>query len=599
VLPALRVSLFFAAVLITSTGSGQPSAPSEKKEPPKLDLRPNYTAFPDLKPHAPTKKDDILLPMLPELPIDAPLLRKVQREQAREGFTYLGRITSVIRDERWNQQYLHDTLFMMSAVYRVAAELEDKLANRIPWYEERVRKLKELEVFIETRVQNGTAPPFHLLLVRFTRLSAEADLLRLQAEVAKTGIRSELTITMKKSDVVFDPKKTPPSYTAFPDLKPPTYEKKTTKNSDGMIVVVEEEKGVVPLPGLPILPKDEPSLQTVHHKQVLEGLVYQKRLAGPRILVCFTDRTGLLYSTIAGVADTYQTAASLEERLGDRIAWYESRVRELKRVERFIEARVTLGTTPPHDLDMLRFYRLQTEADLLRLKDEVEKAGPTTAPAPQREEFTFEEPKDRHKSLQPHYTAFPDLKPSTIEWSKVKDDQGITRQVRRETNIVPRPPLPAVGADDPHLRKVLFEQLQTGLDYLNHLSEIRERGEWNAAYFREYAHIAMDVYRVAAKLETTQAKRVAWYEARIRTLKNIERYIDIRVGLGTSPPEMLNNIRVERLRAEAELLSLKAEPEPVTLKTEAPLVIVYPPGCFYPPPCERPRARLLPRLFRR
>src|SRR5262245_7262536 len=61
--------------------------------------------------------------------------------------------------------------------------------------------------------------------------------------------------------ILLDPKVGPSSptpldradYTAFPDLKPPTVERKEVRKADGTVEIVIEEKGAVPLPELPPL----------------------------------------------------------------------------------------------------------------------------------------------------------------------------------------------------------------------------------------------------------------------------------------------------------------------------------------------------------
>ena len=89
----------------------------------------------------------------PFVAADAPLLRKLQLEQLYVGLDYLFRVDEIIRIGSYNRQFLRKNIEMASDVYRVAAELEDTPAKRLPWYEARVRKEKEFERFMEMRVQ--------------------------------------------------------------------------------------------------------------------------------------------------------------------------------------------------------------------------------------------------------------------------------------------------------------------------------------------------------------------------------------------------------------------------------------------------------------
>ena len=81
--------------------------------------------------------------------------------------------------------FLRDYAGVAAVVYGVAAELEEKPARRVPWFEARVRKLKEVEGHVERAVRTGGLQAQALNVARFQRLQAEADLLRLKADVEK------------------------------------------------------------------------------------------------------------------------------------------------------------------------------------------------------------------------------------------------------------------------------------------------------------------------------------------------------------------------------------------------------------------------------
>jgi hypothetical protein len=168
---------------------------------------------------------------------------------------------------------------------------------------------------------------------------------------------------------------------------------------------------------------------------------------------------------------------------------------------------------------------------------------------------------DKNKRFRPYYTAFPDLKPPTFEKKEIKKPDGTVVIELEEKGAVPLPALPELAADAPALRKVQFEQVQEGLAYIERVKEVIKIGAWDARFFREFIGTVVETYRVAAELEEKPAKRVAWYEARVRKLKEFELFVEHRTLSGTDPPQAHNLARFERLRAEADLLKLKAEVE--------------------------------------
>jgi hypothetical protein len=387
-------------------------------------------------------------------------------------------------------------------------------------------------------------------------------------------------LKMITAEELFREKRVP--YTAFLNLKPPAVEEKVITKPNGTTQVVLEGTGADPLPQLLVLPASAPLLHKLRHEQVLEGFAY---LHGLRAVGPLELYDGYTFFALAPywsvVANTYQTAAKLEEQPADRVLWYEARIRVLKEFERVVKTRVANKQDPPQYLDLLRFRRLGTEADLLRLKAEVERIGPTTGSPPLRETFAYKGPR-------PFFTAFPNLKPPTIETGEFKNSDGVTQFAAREKDGVPLPRLPTVtGA--PVLQKARLEQIRIGLSYLEHLSEVIRIGSWTAQSSPEYLEMVSGVYRCIAELENVPAKRIPWYEARVRTLKEFERFTETRVQNRTDMPQQLNNVHIHRLRAEAELLVLKAE---VAKPQPAPMYV-------YPPACGRSCGGLLPRLFPR
>jgi hypothetical protein len=156
------------------------------------------------------------------------------------------------------------------------------------------------------------------------------------------------------------------------------------------------------------------------------------------------------------------------------------------------------------------------------------------------------------------YTAFPEILTPKREskWLRYADGTELTAQVH--TAAGPQPVLPALPVDASALQKVRDAQVREGLRYLALVTEDIRRGNWTEAFFRQYANMIPDVYRIGAELEDTPAKRVRWYEARVRKLKEFERYQLIRIVNGSNPPVRYDYTQFVRLGAEAELLKLRS-----------------------------------------
>ncbi len=125
--------------------------------------------------------------LLPDLPKDATLLQKVQYEQVRQGREFVQRSQETIEIGRWDANFFEVTVMAASDLGRVAGELHPTPAGRIRCHESRILMLKDFEEFISRRVAQGNQPPQDANRVRFLRLGAEADLLKLKAEIEKAG----------------------------------------------------------------------------------------------------------------------------------------------------------------------------------------------------------------------------------------------------------------------------------------------------------------------------------------------------------------------------------------------------------------------------
>lgn len=67
--------------------------------------------------------------------------------------------------------------------------------------------------------------------------------------------------------------------------------------------------------------------------------------------------------------------AELMDKPADQVKCFESRVEAAKEIERFMSVRVNSGNEPPQILHLARANRLDSEIDLLKLKERLEKAG--------------------------------------------------------------------------------------------------------------------------------------------------------------------------------------------------------------------------------
>jgi hypothetical protein len=375
---------------------GAPELPNtEPRNEWAAKITPTTTAFRDLVPGAiatrelPQKGGQVLPtfhivsavvpPGLPVLASDAPQLRRVRLEQVIEGLTSLRHIAALMRAGDWTSAYFDETLETTLNTYRAGGELEAHSADRVPWYEARVRVLKEFELFTEARVREGNDPPHRLNLVRFHRHGAEADLLVLLDEVKKAGPRAGAPITR----AAFEFKVERPSYTAFPNLKPPIRVQRQSNDPKRRFPDLDfEVRDVVPVPPLPRLTADAEPLLRVRYQQLRAGLDHMHRIQQVIDIGNWTSQ--FLLDHLDLMILTFRAGAAFEREPGKQRAWYEARIARLKGLERFIETRVKDGDDPPHRLNLVRIARLQAEAELLepRHQNVVAPAPPTCARPP-------------------------------------------------------------------------------------------------------------------------------------------------------------------------------------------------------------------------
>jgi hypothetical protein len=159
--------------------------------------------------------------------------------------------------------------------------------------------------------------------------------------------------------------------------------------------------------------------------------------------------------------------------------------------------------------------------------------------------------------VRPYYTAFPDIKPPLM-YTLVQNADGTTTVTDKQSASVRLPAFPTVGNDAPAIRRVQYEQIQEGVAFLARLKEVARLGAQDPRDVRAVG-VAAEVYAIAAELEADPAKRLLWFEARVRILKEGEETIHANVLRGSMSPSALHLARFERLRAETDLLRLQAE----------------------------------------
>ncbi len=485
----------------------------------------------------------------------------------------------------------HDNVRMAVKAYRTAAELEEHPSHRMPWYEACVRACKECERYTLLRVQSGALNSEQFHLACFERFQTEIDLLALQAEIAAAGPaprgaapRTELGPI--PIDSTGQP--TEPTFTAFPQLKAPTVRLERTPEGTKAI-----DEGRVPHPNLVVIGPDASPLLRAQHERANAGVAHIKRVEAG--LAFGGPDPNEFNSNLTFAVQVFHAAAQLEPQLLDRVPWYEACVRTMKELEDYTTSRVAAGALQPQRADSIQFQRLSAEADLLTLLASIATLRPSApAPSVKREPFAV----DQLKPLpEPDtYTAFPEFKP-------VPQFPGDLSGEKRLAALLAGAKAPIATPGETPLRQLQREQTLCGLAYIAYAEgKMALYGPDPRTFSTEQAMTA-EILRVAAKQEPQATNRIAWHEARIRALKEGERYAELRVRAMAIKPQMLDQARFNRLGAEIDLLLLKAGPAPAapaTTPTAAPALC--PPPCICVPQCgPRVRARcgLLNRVLLR
>ncbi len=523
--------------------AGFPSSPimlAQEPKSPAEDAKP-YTAFPDLKLPG-TDFLDLKLPdtkvqenraamnalVMAGIPIDLPMnhtpLQTVQYEQVREGLRFYSRIQRLMDTGSWNPSQNELCMNLMDRVYEVAAQLAPGQKDKVRSYMARVLVFKELETLFERRVNDGSAPSFELDLVRFRRLGAEAALMILIGSAPLPGPEPK-PMPAKAGGPNPDE---PPAYTAFPKHKLPELLFDYYEKMDELVI-----KDI-----LHDLPKGHNLIERVRYEQVGAGLASVNKMQ-TLIGMGKWNVDDRFMKDLQIALQVYPVASELEPTAEGKIRCYEASVLVLKELETITEAR--LGGPPSSYLDAARFYRLQTEANLLRLKDEMgrqtdKKAGIVEAKSPRQK-------------LDPSVftdSAFPKLRPV-----KDKDLETYLRTVAapiiKETAVNLPKKLSA-------LERLRFEQAQEGFRAIAKMIKLIAEGKWEPDLFPVYSNVTANIYMVAAELQPTNKGKLRCYEAQLVFANMMEKFIRDRVKLKSDPSQESDSARFYRLEAEAQLL---------------------------------------------
>jgi len=535
------------------------------------------SAFPDLRPpDNPEKWSEDLFRRFPlPIPADASPLRKVQLLHANEGAAYLKAAFENVRKYGWNPWYRSELIAIASEICHVAADQERTPAARIPWYEDQVRILKAVEGLARRHVMEKTEPPRVMHHVCFYRLQAEAELLQLQRAakqfmaIDSTGSRSS-----RSNEPWPQNEKESPPFTAFLQLKPPE---------------INDKLPDLLFANFPLaVPTNASVLRRVQLLRANEGAAYLRTLFDLMTSEFSWRPRGQEFAAI--LWNHYRTLAETEQTPAARIPWYADRVIVLKAYEEIVRSDVKAGDHPPEDLHLSRCRRLEAEAELLKLKEEIEMTGNRVGIAGSQSSSSRPAKPDRKSYVWGNTpTAFPDLKPP----GKDRPDgafspRTVSRLVdfkRLSEDLSKRFPLP-VAADASPLRKVQLLRVNEGAAYLKGEFEAVLAGEWELHWFwsHEFATIATELYRIAAELDSGPECRLSWYKERVVLLKALEEFIRVCEMVSSNPPLRNHLIRFYRLGAEAELLKLEESLVPAASPTP---IMICPP--------QTPRCR--PRFF--
>jgi hypothetical protein len=112
-------------------------------------------------------------------------------------------------------------------------------------------------------------------------------------------------------------------------------------------------------------PKDT-ELRKLMKERVRERAQYLARVQ--EIIAVGAWNAAFFGEVVKTEATLWENVAELLDRQADKVKCYEKRVERFKEFEKFIAARVNVGTEPPQNLNLAKATRLDAEIALLKLK---------------------------------------------------------------------------------------------------------------------------------------------------------------------------------------------------------------------------------------
>lgn len=162
-----------------------------------------------------------------------------------------------------------------------------------------------------------------------------------------------------------------------------------------------------------------------------------------------------------------------------------------------------------------------------------------------------------YKGLMPSIaSAFPDLKvpeaPENAGWKQREElfNKACPRMLGKTAITIE-------ATDDP-LRKLLKARLHAGVRYNCRLWERVRIGNYTTDEFGLWIECLNDMRAIAIELWDGQPKElIPWLEEMVMTAKEFERFIKIRVDVGSDAPQRYDGVIRHRLAAEAALWKAK------------------------------------------